>query len=122
MIWSRWCGTQKINEKVRLQIGREGQALAPFRILTEQSGGLENVPDLIAGRRCVEKKPLTATLASAQGAEGGEATPGIVQRRFGQGQVMSVGVDGLWRWAFNAKIEGREQLCLTAFGTRWSCG
>jgi hypothetical protein len=101
---------QKINEKVRLQIGREGQALAPFRILTEQSGGTSTVPDLIAGRGVLEKKPLTATLASAQGADGGEPTPGIVQRRFGQGQVLSVGVEGLWRWAFNAKIEGVNTL------------
>jgi hypothetical protein len=101
---------EKLNEKVRLQIGREGQGLAPFRILTEQSGGTDAVPELIAGRGVVEKKPLTATLASAQGADGGEPMPGIVQRRFGQGQVLSVGVDGLWRWAFNAKIEGVNTL------------
>ena len=101
---------QKINEKVRLQIGREGQSLAPFRILTEQSGSTGAVPDLIAGRGVLEKKPLTATLASAQSADGGESTPGIVQRRFGQGQVLSVGVEGLWRWAFNAKIEGVNTL------------
>ena len=30
----------------------------------------------------------------------------MVHRRFGEGQVLSVGVDGLWRWAFNAKVEG----------------
>jgi hypothetical protein len=100
----------KIKEKVRLQIGREGQGLAPFRILAEQGGGTDKVPELIAGRGVVEKKPLTATLASALGSEGGEAMPGIVQRRFGQGQVISVGVDGLWRWAFNAKVEGVNTL------------
>ncbi|MDB6109887.1 MAG: hypothetical protein JWR69_1637 [Pedosphaera sp.] len=99
-----------INEKVRLQVGREGQSVAPLRLLAEQSGGLDSVPELIAGRNVVEKKPLTATLASAQGANGGAPVPGIVQRRFGQGQVVSVGVDGLWRWAFNAKIEGVNTL------------
>ncbi|MDB6125955.1 MAG: hypothetical protein JWQ71_4948 [Pedosphaera sp.] len=100
---------EKVKEKVRLQIGREGQGLAPFRILAEQSGA-DKVPELIAGRGITEKKPLTATLASAQGSEGGDLMPGIVQRRFGQGQVLSVGVDGLWRWAFNAKIEGVNTL------------
>lgn len=99
-----------VNEKVRLQVGREGQSVAPLRILGEQSGGMESVPDLIAGRNAVEKKPLTATLATAQGANGAAPSPGIVQRRFGQGQVVSVGVDGLWRWAFNSKIEGVNTL------------
>jgi hypothetical protein len=100
VIWSN-----ASSEHVRLQPSREGQALAPFRTLTEQ-GGSEAVPDLIAGRSIMEKQPLTATLAVAQGAGGGEATPGMVHRRFGEGQVLSVGVDGLWRWAFNAKVEG----------------
>jgi hypothetical protein len=70
---------------------------------------VNNVPDLIAGRAVTEKKPLTATLASAQGSDGG-LMPGIVQRRLGQGQVLSVGVDGLWRWAFNSKVEGVNNL------------
>jgi len=29
-----------------------------------------------------------------------------VHRRYGGGQVLSVGVDGLWRWGLNAKIDG----------------
>jgi hypothetical protein len=29
----------------------------------------------------------------------------MVHRRQGAGQVLSIGVDGLWRWAFNAKAE-----------------
>ncbi len=99
-----------VSEKVRLQVGREGQSVAPLRILSEQSGGMDSLPDLIAGRSVTEKKPLTATLATAQGANGVGPAPGIVQRRFGQGQVVSVGVDGLWRWAFNAKIEGVNTL------------
>lgn len=100
VIWS-----SASSEHVRLQPSREGQALAPFRALTEQ-GGAESVPELIAGRSIMEKQPLTATLALAQGAGGGDPSPGMVHRRFGEGQVLSVGVDGLWRWAFNAKIEG----------------
>jgi hypothetical protein len=99
-----------VNEKVRLHVAREGQSIAPLRILNEQSGGPDSVPELIAGRNVVEKKPLTATLAPAQAMDGSGPTPGIVQRRFGQGQVVSVGVDGLWRWAFNSRIEGVNTL------------
>src|SRR6185369_6228653 len=65
---------------------------------------------LIASYGVTEKKSLAATLATAQATEGGEAVPGMVHRRFGEGQVLSVGVDGLWRWAFNAKIEGVNTL------------
>ncbi len=96
-------------EHVRLRIAREGQALAPFRTIT--GPGMEDqVPELIAGYEAKEKQPLTATLASTQSAAGGEPTPGMVHRRFGDGQVLSVGVDGLWRWAFNAKVEGANTL------------
>ena len=93
----------------RLQVGREGQALAPFRTLQEQAGA-ENVPDLIAGFAAGEKRPLTATLASTSALGGGEPLAGMVHRRFGEGQVLSIGVEGLWRWGFNAKIEGVNTL------------
>lgn len=97
-------------EHVRLQVAREGQALAPFRTITAP-GGADNVPDLIASYGVTEKKSLAATLATAQSADGGsEAMPGMVHRRFGEGQVLSVGVDGLWRWAFNARIDGANTL------------
>jgi hypothetical protein len=104
VIWSA-----QPTEHVRLQVAREGQALAPFRTITGP-GNTETVPDLIASYGVTEKKSLAATLATAQAAEGGEAVPGMVHRRFGEGQVLSVGVDGLWRWAFNAKIEGANTL------------
>lgn len=102
-------------EQVRLQIGNEGRALAPFRSLAEQSGGTDAMPELIAGRGVAEKKPLTAVLASAKGPASNEVTPAMVHRRFGRGQVLSVGVDGLWRWAFNAKTEGAN----TTFDRFW---
>jgi hypothetical protein len=101
-------------EHVRLQVSREGQALAPFRAIQEQAGA-EGIPELIAAYPASEKKPLTATLANAQAAAGGEPSPGMLHRRFGDGQVLSVGVDGLWRWAFNAKVEGPS----TVFDRFW---
>ena len=99
VLWSRVAPTP-----ARLQVGREGQALAPFRTLQEQAGG-ENLPELIAGFASSEKRPLTATLASTNAPGGGEPMAGMVHRRFGEGQVLSIGVEGLWRWGFNAKIE-----------------
>jgi hypothetical protein len=41
--------------------------------------------------------------------------PGIIHRRFGSGQVLSVGVEGLWRWAFNARVDGPN----TVFDRFW---
>ena len=105
VVWS-----EAATEHVRLKVAREGQSAAPFRLLSEQTRIGDGPPELIAGRSVVEKKPLAATLASAESAGGGEPLAGMVHRRFGAGQVLSVGVDGLWRWAFNAKIEGVNTL------------
>jgi hypothetical protein len=99
VIWS-----QKPTEHVRLQVAREGQALAPFRAIAGPD--TEALPEMIAGYEATEKKPLTATLATTLAAGGGDPAPGMVHRRLGDGQVLSVGVDGLWRWAFNAKTDG----------------
>src|SRR5262249_52887219 len=104
VIWSR---TQI--EHVRLQVGREGQAVAPFRTIQEQAGS-ESVPDLIAGYAAAEKKPRAATLPPAAASGSSEQLPCMVRRRFGEGQVLSIGVEGLWRWAFNAKVEGVNTL------------
>ncbi len=101
---------ERPTEKVRLQVSREGQAVAPLKLLTEQNSAVENLPDLIAGHAITGRKPLTATLASAQQRDGGDVLPGFVHRRYGQGQVLSVGVEGLWKWAFHAKIEGANNL------------
>ena len=99
-----WCASPA--EHVRLTPAREGQALAPFRALAEQQKKEESLPDLIAVHPIAEKKTLAATLANAQAGSAGEAVPAMIHRRFGEGQVLSVGVDGLWRWAFNARTDG----------------
>ena len=91
---------------VRMTPAREGQALAPFRALAEQQRKEESLPELIAVHPITEKKTLAATLATAQAGSAGDAVPAMIHRRFGEGQVLSVGVDGLWRWAFNARVDG----------------
>lgn len=103
VIWS-----EQATPGVRLQVAREGQSTPPFRALASAAGGLDAQPELIAGHAAVEKKSLSATLATVQA--DGEPMPGFVHRRFGNGQVLAVGVDGLWRWAFNAKVDGANTI------------
>jgi len=87
--------------QVSVQVSREGHSVAPFKVVADQG----SLPDLIAGHAVKERKPLTAVLAQSINHDTGESFPGFVHRRFGQGQVLSVGVDGLWHWAFNPKSE-----------------
>jgi hypothetical protein len=102
------------NRHARLQPAREGQSVAPFQLISEKNATQESLPDLIAARDITERKPLAAVLGQAQRADG-DPVPGIIHRRFGSGQVLSVGVDGLWRWAFNAKADGPN----TVFDRFW---
>jgi hypothetical protein len=101
--------------RARLQVAREGQSASAFRALNDQAGGLDALPEVLTARDATERKPLTATLAVAAPRDGAEPVPGMVHRRFGQGQVVSIGVEGLWRWGLNPKVEGVN----TAFDRFW---
>ncbi len=105
-----------VTQRVPLRVGREGRGVAPFKLLadaaettTGQGGAM---PELIGAYESGDRKPLAATLAEA-----GDGTefPAMVHRRHGAGQVLSIGVDGLWRWAFNAKSEAAN----TVFDRFW---
>jgi hypothetical protein len=96
----------KANARVRLDATPEGRNLAAFRGLSEGAGGLDTLPDLLGGHKAGAAKPLTSTLALAANRDDGAAAPAIVHRRYGSGQVVSVGVVGLWRWGLNSKAEG----------------
>jgi len=96
----------KGHERVRVDVTPEGRSLAAFRTLNETGGGVDSLPDLLNGRSAAETKPLTATLAQAAGRDDPTPSPAIVHRRYGRGQVVSVGVEGLWRWGLNSKVEG----------------
>jgi hypothetical protein len=76
---------------------------------------MDALPDLVDGSDAKATKPLASTFAVAASREG--ATPGaaIVHRRYGRGQVVSIGVDGLWRWALNSKVNGAN----SAFDRFW---
>jgi hypothetical protein len=93
-------------ERVRLDVTAEGRALSPFRALNEGAGGLDALPELLDEKRPGATQPLTSTFAVAEGRYDSAPEAAIVHRRYGQGQVVSMGVAGLWRWALNSKVEG----------------
>ena len=91
--------------RVPLRVGREGRGIAPFRLLAdaaEAEGSAAVMPELIGAYQATDRKALAATLAQVDEAA---EFPAMIHRRHGAGQVLSIGVDGLWRWAFNAKAE-----------------
>lgn len=87
-----------------VRVNREGQGLPPMRLLASADPDSPSLPVPIGTYESSERKPLTSTLATT---ETGAEFPVLVHRRVGAGQVLSVGVDGLWRWAFNAQSDGR---------------
>ena len=99
-----WGG--KPRERVHLDVTAEGRALSPFRVLNDAQGGLDALPDLLDGRTPQETKPLTSTFAVAAGRDDPAPEAAILHRRYGRGQVVSIGVAGLWRWALSPKVEG----------------
>lgn len=96
----------KLRDHVHLDVTAEGRGLSPFRVLNEAEGGLDALPDLVAGNNPQETKPLTSTFALAASREDTTPEAAVVHRRYGRGQVVSLGVEGLWRWALNSKTEG----------------
>ena len=93
------------HDRVRLDVTAEGRSLTPFRMLIDGEGGLDALPDLLAGKNPESMQPLTSTLAV--GAERGDpaADAVMVHRRYGRGQVVSLGADGFWRWGLNARVD-----------------
>jgi hypothetical protein len=92
--------------RVHLDITAEGRSLSSLRNLNEGRGGWDSLPDLVSGRAATHTEPLTATLATAATSGDTQTTPAIMHRRLGRGQVVSIGVEGLWRWSLNSKVEG----------------
>lgn len=87
-----------------VQVGREGQHIAPLRFLAGGDPELGRLPPPLGVYESSDRQPLTATLAVTETIG---AFPAMVHRRVGAGQVLAIGVDGLWRWAFNARSEGQ---------------
>ncbi|MBC2593944.1 VWA domain-containing protein [Ruficoccus amylovorans] len=102
-----WQTLEKKNFQVEIE--RDGQSLTPFRLVASEAAAGVRFPAMAAARPSQQLKPLTAVLASAVRPQG-DRLPAILYRRSGQGQVLSVGVDGFWRWAFNAGADLQNPL------------
>ncbi len=100
VLWS-----DKSRDHVHLDATAEGRSLSPFRVLNSAGGGLDDLPDLVDEKIPGRMQPLTSTFAVGSGRDDATPEPAIVHRRYGEGQVVSIGVDGLWRWSLNAKVE-----------------
>ncbi len=96
---------ESYKDHVRLGIGPDGRKLAAFRSLTPEGVGLDELPELVISRSPEDAKPLMATLAVSTSGSAQTPMPAVVHRRHGRGQVVSVGVDGLWRWGLTIKAE-----------------
>ncbi|MFA6289109.1 MAG: vWA domain-containing protein [Opitutaceae bacterium] len=107
---------RSVTQSAPLRVGREGRAVAPFRLLADADDTARQqgvaLPELVGSYEATDRKPLAATMAEL---DGGAEFPAMVHRRLGAGQVLSIGVDGLWRWAFNAK----SQEANTVFDRFW---
>jgi len=99
-----WSGESR--DHVHMDVTAEGRGLSPFQVLNNGAGGLDTLPDLVDVKIPQETQPLTSVFAVASGRDDATPDPAIVHRHYGQGQVVSIGVDGLWRWSLNAKVEG----------------
>lgn len=92
--------------RLRVEPAAEGRGLAAFRALSDSPGGVDALPEVFGGFNAGTPKPLTATLATASGRDKAAGAPAIFHRRHGRGQVVSVGLEGLWRWGLNEHVEG----------------
>jgi hypothetical protein len=101
--------------RVRLQVTPEGRSFSALPEAADPAGEGAGLPELISGREPGESKPLAAPLAVASSPLEKEPVPAVVHRRYGKGQVVSIGVEGLWRWCLNAKVDGAN----TPFDRFW---
>jgi hypothetical protein len=95
----------KSRERAQLDVTAEGRALSPFRVLND-GGGFDTLPELLDAKNAAEIKPLSSTFAVTTDRNDPTPEAAIVHRRYGRGQVVSIGAAGLWRWALNAKVDG----------------
>ena len=97
---------EKSRERAQLDVTAEGRALSPFRVLTDGGSGFDALPELLDAKNAKELKPLSSTFAVTTDRNDPTPEAAIVHRRYGRGQVVSIGAAGLWRWALNAKVDG----------------
>lgn len=99
--------------KVSLKEKGEGKNLEALKWQRRLEENPE-VPKLTAAQQVSETKRLVSVLAEAIGIDNSKV-PALLYRRAGEGQVLAIGVDGLWHWAFHTMIEDED----TPFAQFW---
>ena len=98
---------------VTLQGRGEGKDLEALKLQLRLEENPE-VPKLTAAQKVSETKRLVSVLAEAIGIDNSKV-PALLYRRAGEGQVLAIGVDGLWHWAFHTMVESED----TPFAQFW---
>jgi hypothetical protein len=98
-----WSGNTR--DHVHMDATAEGRALSPFQVMSDAESSDNGLPDLVDQRIPTKTEPLTSVMAIGASREDPSQQAAIVHRRYGSGQVVSIGVDGLWRWSLNPKVD-----------------
>jgi len=90
-------------EDVRMKVTDEGQRNPAFNFAGVQDSQLviQKLPSMISATRVQGEKSLSVVLARASGVESGagKEMAVVAYQNYGQGKVLSLVGEGLWRWA-----------------------
>ena len=94
-------------DEINVTATDEGRRLSLFRKIDKlrREGSEASLPNLEVSRKIAAKKPLAVSLANSEDEMDLANSPAIIYRRTGRGQVMSFGVEGLWKWRFNKNYD-----------------
>ena len=73
--------------------------------MSDADSGDTALPELVDQRIPAKTEPLTSVMAVGSSRDDPSQQAAIVHRHYGSGQVVSIGVDGLWRWSLNPKVD-----------------
>jgi len=83
----------------QLEISATARDLAPFQLLHQRTAS-GDLPQIITYEPAGDAKTLSESYAKT-----GTSNAGVIYRRFGRGQTLSLGVGNLWKWVFNKDTE-----------------
>jgi len=98
-----WSGNTR--DHVHMDATAEGRTLSPFQVMSDADSGDTALPELVDQRIPAKTEPLTSVMAVGSSRDDPSQQAAIVHRHYGSGQVVSIGVDGLWRWSLNPKVD-----------------
>ena len=85
-------------DNVQLLASYEGKRLSLFKELDEEQ--INTRPRLDISRKVAQKRPLVKVLATTED-DYSDESQALIYRRYGKGQVVSLGAEGFWHWRFN---------------------